>query len=145
MPTYTINTLGQADFDLADALDDPDPTPKPISDEHLPPDAGLHPSPNPCQAQEGPGCKDPDVEAELPGLRLSSSSTPGAGDKHVIHGDLPGHFLTRSCRGTPHPFLGVFSPPFPVPPPPGSALARLVSPAVSVVVVALVGTAITYF
>ncbi|XP_042522065.1 glycoprotein Xg-like [Dipodomys spectabilis] len=115
MPTYTVNTLGQADFDLADALDDPDPTPKPISDEHLPPDASLNPSPNPRQAQEGPGCKDPDVEAELPGLRLSSSSTPGAGDEHVIHGDPPG------------------------------TLACLVSPVVSVVVVALVSTAITYF
>ncbi|XP_012892991.1 PREDICTED: glycoprotein Xg-like [Dipodomys ordii] len=128
MPTYTVNTLGQADFDLADALDDPGCTrsclTRPGRDPRVGmetstsrPDAGLHPSPNPRQAQEVRTWKGggPDVEA-------------GDGEARM---ERPG------CR-EPSVEARIYGPGC-------SVLARVVSPVVSVVVVALVGAAITYF
>ncbi|XP_069865412.1 glycoprotein Xg-like [Dipodomys merriami] len=126
---------GQADFDLADALDDPGlylqlpdpPRPRPRGqdgDVYLPPQCRPPPQPQP-----PPGTGGEDMEGGGPDVEV------GDGEARM---ERPG------CR-EPSVEARIYGPGFLVLPPPGSALAQVVSPIVSVVVVALVGATITYF
>ncbi|KAM6149243.1 glycoprotein Xg-like [Rhynchocyon petersi] len=138
---------GQGDFDLADALDDPDPTKKPSS--------GIYPKP-PYQPQPGNPSS---------GGNIYPRPKPPAPRPHPGSYDSGGNFNDRDDHGGRYP-------PRPRPPaggggynpnydgygntygggshsnygnPQGNVIARIVSPIVSVLVVTLVGAATTYF
>ncbi|XP_077891360.1 glycoprotein Xg isoform X2 [Ictidomys tridecemlineatus] len=142
----------QGDFDLADALDDPEPTPKPGSDiypkprpPHGPqpanPDSGgnIYPRPKP-QPRPQPGSSDnsgggyhhnDDDGRYPPRPRPPAGGGGGGGGYSGGHGDY-GHTDGgdgQSTYGNPQ----------------GNTVARIVSPIVSVVVVALVGAGVSYF
>ncbi|KAM9577792.1 glycoprotein Xg [Trichechus inunguis] len=130
---------GQRDFDLADALDDPEPTRKPSSD--------IYPKPKP-PYQPQPGNPDnggniyPRPEPQPPRPQPGSHGNSGGYFNDIDHNDgghpprpRPpaggggGHDPNYDSYGNTH----------------GNTIASIVSPIVSVVVVTLVGAATSYF
>ncbi|XP_004440829.1 PREDICTED: glycoprotein Xg [Ceratotherium simum simum] len=147
---FLMHARGQRDFDLADALDDPEPTKKPSSDIHPKPkppyrpqpgipDSGgnIDPRPKP-PPRPYPGSSDNsggffnDVDRD--DGRYPPRPRPPAGGGGGHHPGYGGYGNTYggngySTYGNQH----------------GNTVAKIVSPIVSVVVVALVGAAARYF
>uniref|UniRef100_G3UHU3 Xg glycoprotein (Xg blood group) n=1 Tax=Loxodonta africana TaxID=9785 RepID=G3UHU3_LOXAF len=140
---------GQRDFDLADALDDPEPTRKPSSD--------IYPKPKP-PPQPQPGY--PDSGGNIYPRAKPQPPQPGHHDNsggyfdNIDHND--GRYPPRpqppavggggrnpnyDSYGNTHGGDG----PSTYGNPEGNTVAKIVSPIVSVVVVALVGAATSYF
>ncbi|XP_058391351.1 glycoprotein Xg [Diceros bicornis minor] len=130
---FLMHARGQRDFDLADALDEPEPTKKPSSD--------IYPKPKPPYRPQ-PGI--PDSGGNIyPRPKPPPRPYPGTSDNS-------GGFFNDVDRDD-----GRY-PPRPRPPAGGdgystygnqhgNTVAKIVSPIVSVVVVALVGAAARYF
>ncbi|XP_065394727.1 glycoprotein Xg isoform X10 [Macaca fascicularis] len=130
---FLMHARGQRDFDLADALDDPEPTKKPNSDIYPKPKppsypqpenpnsgGNIYPRPKPHpQPQPGnPGNSGGyfnDVDRD-DGRYPPRPRPPAGGDHHSTYGN-----------------------------PEGNMVAKIVSPIVSVVVVTLLGAAASYF
>uniref|UniRef100_A0A4X1TWY7 Glycoprotein Xg n=1 Tax=Sus scrofa TaxID=9823 RepID=A0A4X1TWY7_PIG len=146
---------GQGDFDLADALDDPEPTKKPSSDIYpkpkppYPPRPGhpgnggnvypyprpkppVHPQPG-SYDNSGGFLSDRDLNDGRypPRPRPPAGGGGGGGGYHPSHGGYgnPSGGGDYSTYGNPQ----------------GNTIAKIVSPIVSVVVVTLVGAAASYF
>ncbi|XP_070459712.1 glycoprotein Xg isoform X5 [Equus przewalskii] len=117
---FLTHARGQGDFDLADALDDPEPTKKPSSG-FLDVDRGdgRYP-PRPRQPAGGGGGHHPGYDGY--------GSTHGRGRYRSSSGGSSYGGGGYSTYGTQY----------------GNTVAKIVSPIVSVVVVALVGTVATY-
>nr|XP_021542885.1 glycoprotein Xg isoform X3 [Neomonachus schauinslandi] len=126
---FLMHIQGQRDFDLADALDDPEPTKKPSSD--------IYPKPKPPYRPQ-PGMPD-DSGSIYPKPRPPPRPQPGGSDGG-------GGYFGNTDRDD-----GRY-PPRPKPPaggdghstygnPQGNMVAKIVSPIVSVLVVTLVGAA----
>ncbi|XP_015362353.2 glycoprotein Xg [Marmota marmota marmota] len=156
----------QGDFDLADALDDPEPTPKPSSDiypkprpPHGPqpanPDSGgnTYPRPKP-QPRPQPGSSDNsgggyhhnDDDGRYPPRPRPPAGGGGSGGYSggsggYGHTDGRGGYRPKPRYGNPYGGDGQST----YGNPQGNTVARIVSPIVSVVVVALVGAGVSYF
>ncbi|XP_049989075.1 glycoprotein Xg isoform X4 [Alexandromys fortis] len=122
------------DFDLADALD-PDPTPKP--------GGGLYPKlpadPLPSDPHGGGGVYPPPrPRPQPPRPRPQPSDTNGFGGSGGYGGYSGGHDTHGGGHGPTHHGDDVGGAQ-------GNTVARIVSPIVSVVVVALVGAGVSYF
>ncbi|XP_047391966.1 glycoprotein Xg isoform X4 [Sciurus carolinensis] len=124
----------QRDFDLSDALDDPEPTKKPSSDIYPKPrppygpqpgtsdhGSNIYPRPKP-QPHPQPG------NSDHGGGGGGGSTSGGGGGGYSSYGDADGGD-GQSTYGNPQ----------------GNTVARIVSPIVSVVVVTLVGAGVSYF
>nr|XP_010966575.1 glycoprotein Xg isoform X2 [Camelus bactrianus] len=158
---------GQGDFDLADALDDPEPTKKPSSGIYPKPKppypprpaspdhhgGGIYPPPKPPPRPQ-PGTydnsggflsdKDLDDGRDPPRPRQPAGGGGGGGyyPPHDGYGDTHGggRYRPRS-RGSNYGGDGSST----YGNPQGNMVAKIVSPIVSVVVVTLVGAAASYF
>ncbi|XP_073919923.1 glycoprotein Xg isoform X2 [Castor canadensis] len=120
---------GQGDFDLADALDDSQPTKKPGS--------GLYP-----KLPDAPQPGRPDSGANIyPRLKPQPHPQPGNSDTSGGHSndEDDGHQPSKPRPPTDGDDAASYDGSS------GSPVARIVSPIVSVVVVALVGAGVTYF
>ncbi|KAM9181211.1 glycoprotein Xg isoform 2-T2 [Dugong dugon] len=142
---------GQRDFDLADALDDPEPTRKPSSD--------IYPKPKP-PYQPQPGNPDnggniyPRPQPQPPRPQPGSHGNSGGYFNDIDHNDgghrprprppaggSGGHDANYDSYGNTHGGDGAST----YGDPKGNTIASIVSPIVSVVVVTLVGAATSYF
>ncbi|XP_065394726.1 glycoprotein Xg isoform X9 [Macaca fascicularis] len=131
---FLMHARGQRDFDLADALDDPEPTKKPNSDIYpkpkppsypqpenpnsggnIYPRPKPHPQPQPGNPGNSGGSYFNDVDRD-DGRYPPRPRPPAGGDHHSTYGN-----------------------------PEGNMVAKIVSPIVSVVVVTLLGAAASYF
>ncbi|XP_049729420.1 glycoprotein Xg isoform X2 [Elephas maximus indicus] len=133
---------GQRDFDLADALDDPEPTRKPSSD--------IYPKPKP-PPQPQPGYPDSggryfDNIDHNDGRYPPRPQPPAGGGGRNPNYDSYGNTHGGGHRPNSH-YGNVYGGdgPSTYGNPEGNTVARIVSPIVSVVVVALVGAATSYF
>ncbi|XP_075395142.1 glycoprotein Xg-like isoform X2 [Tenrec ecaudatus] len=129
MAVLVLAVRGQRDFDLADALDDgPEPTKKPSPD--------VYPRPKPPAPRPQPGTYDNSGgysnDFDHSGGHYPPRPRPPAGGG----GHQPGY----GGHGDTHGGGGYST----YDQPQGNALARIVSPVVSVLVVALVGAATSY-
>ncbi|XP_077844310.1 glycoprotein Xg isoform X7 [Macaca mulatta] len=118
---FLMHARGQRDFDLADALDDPEPTKKPNSD--------IYPKPKPPSY--------PQPENPNSGGNIYPRPKPHPQPQPGNPGNSGGYFndVDRDDgRYPPRPR-----------PPAGNMVAKIVSPIVSVVVVTLLGAAASYF
>ncbi|XP_045393640.1 glycoprotein Xg isoform X1 [Lemur catta] len=168
---FLMPARGQGDFDLADALDDPEPTKKPNSDIYPKPrpppyhpqpgnpDHGgnIYPRPKP-PAYPQPGNSDHgggyfnDVDRDDGRYPPRPKPRPPAGGGGYGGGGYPSHDSSGSSYGR-----GGYRPKSPYSNtyggdehstygnPQGNMVARIVSPIVSVVVVTLLGAAASYF
>ncbi|XP_064134051.1 glycoprotein Xg [Loxodonta africana] len=127
-PHPVTMSLCQRDFDLADALDDPEPTRKPSSD--------IYPKPKP-PPQPQPGYPDSGGryfdnidhnDGRYPPRPQPPAGGGGRNPNYDSYGNTHGGD-GPSTYGNPE----------------GNTVAKIVSPIVSVVVVALVGAATSYF
>ncbi|XP_019573339.1 glycoprotein Xg isoform X6 [Rhinolophus sinicus] len=141
-----IHARGQGDFDLADALDDPEPTKKPSSD--------IYPRPKPPPPRPPPGHSDNtggyfgDVDHSdgryPPRPRPPAGGGGGGGYNpgYDGYGNSHGGGRYRPGSGGYNQGAGGYST---YGHPQGNTVAKIVSPIVSVVVVTLVGAAVSYF
>ncbi|XP_010966576.2 glycoprotein Xg isoform X3 [Camelus ferus] len=144
---------GQGDFDLADALDDPEPTKKPSS--------GIYPKPKPpypprpaSPDHHGGGIYPPPKPPPRPQPGTYDNSGGFLSDKDLDDGRYPprprqpaggggggGYYPPHDGYGDTHGGDGSST----YGNPQGNMVAKIVSPIVSVVVVTLVGAAASYF
>ncbi|XP_074180271.1 glycoprotein Xg isoform X1 [Rhinolophus sinicus] len=159
--------VGQGDFDLADALDDPEPTKKPSSDIYPKPKPPFHPQPGnpdssgniyprpkPPPPRPPPGHSDNtggyfgDVDHSdgryPPRPRPPAGGGGGGGYNpgYDGYGNSHGGGRYRPGSGGYNQGAGGYST---YGHPQGNTVAKIVSPIVSVVVVTLVGAAVSYF
>uniref|UniRef100_H0XW88 Xg glycoprotein (Xg blood group) n=1 Tax=Otolemur garnettii TaxID=30611 RepID=H0XW88_OTOGA len=147
--------IGQGDFDLADALDDPEPTKKPISDIYPKPKPPYQPQPGHPDSGGTPHPRNPpprwreeeghrrggggylnDVDRDDGRYPPRPRPRPPAGGGGGGGGGYPNYDSSGSTYGgDEHSTYGN---------PQGNTVAKIVSPIVSVVVVTLVGAAATY-
>ncbi|XP_019573337.1 glycoprotein Xg isoform X2 [Rhinolophus sinicus] len=162
-----IHARGQGDFDLADALDDPEPTKKPSSDIYPKPKPPFHPQPGnpdssgniyprpkPPPPRPPPGHSDNtggyfgDVDHSdgryPPRPRPPAGGGGGGGYNpgYDGYGNSHGGGRYRPGSGGYNQGAGGYST---YGHPQGNTVAKIVSPIVSVVVVTLVGAAVSYF
>uniref|UniRef100_G1RAR8 Xg glycoprotein (Xg blood group) n=1 Tax=Nomascus leucogenys TaxID=61853 RepID=G1RAR8_NOMLE len=116
---FLMHTRGQRDFDLADALDDPEPTKKPNSDIYPKPKPPYYPQP---ENPNSGGSYFNDVDRDDGRYPPRPRPRPPAG------GGGGGYSSYDNSDNT-H----------------GNMVAKIVSPIVSVVVVTLLGAAASYF
>lgn len=161
---FVIHARGQGDFDLADALDDPEPTKKPSSDIYPKPKPPAHPQPgNP----DSGGNIYPRPKPPPPRPQPGHSDNSGGYYNDMDHND--GRYPPRP-RPRPPAGGGGYNPGYDgygnshgggryrpdgyshgagghstYGDPHGNTVAKIVSPIVSVLVVTLVGTAVGYF
>uniref|UniRef100_A0A8C4MU96 Xg glycoprotein (Xg blood group) n=1 Tax=Equus asinus asinus TaxID=83772 RepID=A0A8C4MU96_EQUAS len=159
---FLTHARGQGDFDLADALDDPEPTKKPSSDIHPRPKPPYHPQPgmpdnsgniypppkppprpHPGSSDSGGGFLDGDRGDGRypPRPRQPAGGGGGHHPGYDGYGSTHGRGRYRSSSGGSSYGGGGYST---YGTQYGNTVAKIVSPIVSVVVVALVGTVATY-
>ncbi|XP_070459710.1 glycoprotein Xg isoform X3 [Equus przewalskii] len=138
---FLTHARGQGDFDLADALDDPEPTKKPSSDIHPRPKPPYHPQPGMpdnsgsfLDVDRGDGRYPPRPRQPAGGGGGHHPGYDGYGSTHG-RGRYRSSSGGSSYGGGGYSTYGTQY---------GNTVAKIVSPIVSVVVVALVGTVATY-
>ncbi|XP_070459711.1 glycoprotein Xg isoform X4 [Equus przewalskii] len=124
---FLTHARGQGDFDLADALDDPEPTKKPSSDIHPRPKPPYHPQPG------MPDNSGSFLDVDRGDGRYPPRPRQPAGGGGGHHPGYDGYGSTHGGGG-----YSTYGTQY------GNTVAKIVSPIVSVVVVALVGTVATY-
>ncbi|XP_004449198.1 glycoprotein Xg-like isoform X6 [Dasypus novemcinctus] len=157
-----MHTRGQGDFDLADALDDPGPTKKPNSDIYPKPKPPYHPQPG---SPDNSGNIYPRPKPPSRPLPGNFDNSGGYGNNIDHHGggypprprppaggggyhpsyDADGNSQGGRGRYRPNSGYGGGGGHSTYGNPQGNTIAKIVSPIVSVVVVALVGAAVRHF
>uniref|UniRef100_A0A8I3S5B2 Glycoprotein Xg n=1 Tax=Canis lupus familiaris TaxID=9615 RepID=A0A8I3S5B2_CANLF len=154
---FLMRTQGQRDFDLADALDDPEPTKKPSSDLYPKPRPPYQPQPQPGMPDHGGGIyprprpPPPPRPCPQPGISDGGGGYFGNTDPHdgrypprpkppAGGGGGGGYYPGNDGYGGTHGGDGHST----YGNPQGNTVAKIVSPIVSVLVVTLVGAAAGY-